>query len=146
MVKRRAANLDVANLFRDLSRRLGGELEDECYGQEENVGFLLDLVKRTVEKGESNSLLILGPHGSGKTALGKKISILILNTPCTNKYKLEEYKRIFYSFVDIIYSGHQFQSSVKNRKVYFFCPITSKKIVHFCCLCFIKFNVLEVCK
>ena len=96
MVKRRAANLDVANLFRDLSRRLGGELEDECYGQEENVGFLLDLVKRTVEKGESNSLLILGKHGSGKTALGKKISILILNTPCTNKYKLEEYKRIFF--------------------------------------------------
>lgn len=73
MVKRRAANLDVANLFRDLSRRLGGELEDECYGQEENVGFLLDLVKRTVEKGESNSLLILGPHGSGKTALVRKV-------------------------------------------------------------------------
>ena len=70
-MKRRAANLDVANVFRDLSRRLGGELEDNFVGQEEKVGFLLDLVKRTVEKGESNSLLILGPHGSGKTALGR---------------------------------------------------------------------------
>lgn len=74
MVKRRTADTDISTIFNHLSRRLGSERgEDTFIGQEENVGFLLDLVNRTVEKGESNSLLILGPHGTGKTALVRKV-------------------------------------------------------------------------
>ena len=72
MVKRRAADLNIAAVFSGLSRRLGGERGDDLFvGQEDNVGFLLDLVNRTVEKGESNSILVLGPHGVGKSALGE---------------------------------------------------------------------------
>ena len=63
--------LDVTAVFSVLSRRLAGSREPFFVGQEENVAFLLDLVNRTVDKGESNSLLILGPHGIGKSALGK---------------------------------------------------------------------------
>ena len=39
------------------------------YGQEKNVSYLLDMLTRTVDKGESNSLLVLGPRGVGKSAL-----------------------------------------------------------------------------
>ena len=39
------------------------------YGQEKNVSYLLDMLTRTVDKGESNSLLVLGPWGVGKSAL-----------------------------------------------------------------------------
>ena len=42
---------------------------DHFYGQEENVSYLLDMFTRTVDKGESNSLLVLGPRGVGKSAL-----------------------------------------------------------------------------
>ena len=77
MVKRRAADLNIAAVFSGLSRRLGGERGDDLFvGQEDNVGFLLDLVNRTVEKGESNSILVLGPHGVGKSALGEFLIVL----------------------------------------------------------------------
>lgn len=33
---------------------------------------VLDLVKRTIENGESNSLLLIGPRGSGKTTVSKR--------------------------------------------------------------------------
>ena len=41
------------------------------YGQEENVSYLQDMFTRTVDKGEgeSNSLLVLGPRGVGKSSL-----------------------------------------------------------------------------
>ena len=43
--------------------------KNEIFGQEKNVEYLLEMFNRTVEKGESNSLLVLGPRGVGKTAL-----------------------------------------------------------------------------
>ena len=44
-------------------------LSQAYIGQEESVTYLLEMVTRTVEKGESNSLLVLGPRGVGKSAL-----------------------------------------------------------------------------
>ena len=70
MVKRKL-EIDVENIFSQLSKRLAGPRDDYFVGQEENLSFLLDLVTRTVDKGEGNSILVLGPHGVGKTALGK---------------------------------------------------------------------------
>ena len=70
MVKRKL-EIDVETAFSHLSKRLAGPRDNYFVGQEENLSFLLDLVTRTVDKGESNSILILGPHGVGKTALGK---------------------------------------------------------------------------
>ena len=73
MVKRKAA-LDCKEAVRYLSKRLAGDLSDYLFGQEENVQYLLDMVERTVKKGESNSLLVLGPHGVGKTAVVRKVT------------------------------------------------------------------------
>ena len=67
---KRKIEIDVENVFSALSKRLAGPRDDYFVGQEENLSFLLDLVTRTVDKGESNSILVLGPHGVGKTALG----------------------------------------------------------------------------
>lgn len=73
MVKRRCEGPDLGKLVAQrLSKQLAGGLSSTCLGQEDNVAFLLDLVRRTVEKGESNSLLVLGPHGVGKTALVRR--------------------------------------------------------------------------
>ena len=72
MVKRKL-EIDVENIFSQLSRRLARPRDDYFVGQEENLSFLLDLVTRTVDKGEGNSIIVLGPHGVGKTALGKWI-------------------------------------------------------------------------
>jgi len=69
MVKRKSPAASPVEILTGLSRRLAGSLSEEFYGQEKNVDYLLELVTRTVEKGESNSLLVLGPRGVGKTAL-----------------------------------------------------------------------------
>jgi origin recognition complex subunit 4 len=76
MVKRRPEDLDVSQAVGQLSWRLAGSLSDTFIGQEENLSFLLDLMRRTVDKGESNSLLLLGPHGVGKTALLRRALFL----------------------------------------------------------------------
>ena len=76
MVKRKVELDIIQSVYSALSHRLLGSGDDFFHGNEKNVDFLLDLVTRTVEKGESNSLLILGPHGVGKTALGKEIFYL----------------------------------------------------------------------
>jgi len=68
MVKRKAGP-ESEEVFAKLSRRFLGQGNDFYVGEEENVQFLMDLVKRTVNEGESNSLLVLGPHGAGKSAL-----------------------------------------------------------------------------
>ena len=73
MVKRKAS-LDYKEAVRYLSKRLAGDLSDYLFGQEENVQYLLDMVERTVKKGESNSLLVLGPHGVGKTTVVRKVT------------------------------------------------------------------------
>ncbi|NXQ14748.1 ORC4 protein, partial [Peucedramus taeniatus] len=41
----------------------------ELFGMEQQYRHLLELLKRTTVHGESNSALIIGPRGSGKTAL-----------------------------------------------------------------------------
>ena len=56
-------------IFASLSPRLAGSLSSFFVGQEDNVKYLLEMLNRTVDKGESNSLLVLGPRGVGKTAL-----------------------------------------------------------------------------
>ena len=38
---------------------------------------VLELVKRTVEIGESNSVLLIGPRGSGKTTVSKSDAIIL---------------------------------------------------------------------
>jgi len=68
MVKRKAGP-ESEEVFANLSKRFLGQGNDFYVGEEENVQFLMDLVKRTVNEGESNSLLVLGPHGAGKSAL-----------------------------------------------------------------------------
>lgn len=47
-------------LQRDYSNLFGYEKERNCVAQ---------LLKRTVETGESNSLLLIGPRGVGKTTV-----------------------------------------------------------------------------
>ena len=57
MVKRKTPAASSREILTSLSRRLAGCLGEEFYGQEKNVTYLLELVTRTVEKGESNSLI-----------------------------------------------------------------------------------------
>jgi len=69
MVKRKAPLPSPRAIFASLSPRLAGSLSSFFTGQEDNVKYLLEMLNRTVDKGESNSLLVLGPRGVGKTAL-----------------------------------------------------------------------------
>jgi len=69
MVKRKAEGLPALALVPALVARLGTGRSSFFVGQEENAAYLLDMLRRTVDKGESNSLLVLGPRGVGKTAL-----------------------------------------------------------------------------
>lgn len=74
MVKRKAdMSVPVKELFPLLAGRLASSTTDAFYGQEENVAYLLEMLQRTVDKGESNSLLVLGPRGVGKSALVKEV-------------------------------------------------------------------------
>jgi len=74
MVKRKVdKNVPVKELFPLLAGRLASGTTDAFYGQEENVAYLLEMLQRTVDKGESNSLLVLGPRGVGKSALVKEV-------------------------------------------------------------------------
>jgi len=74
MVKRKqAACLSSQEILSLLSGRLAGSLSSQFLGSEENVAYLLEMLCRTVDKGESNSLLVLGPRGAGKTALIKHV-------------------------------------------------------------------------
>jgi len=65
--------LSSENLFPLLADRLANTNSTYFCGQEENVAYLLDMLKRTVDKGESNSLLVLGPRGVGKSALVREV-------------------------------------------------------------------------
>jgi len=70
MVKRKAAaSVSPEDFMSSLSTKLAGSLSKEFFGNEDNVAYLLEMLCRTVDKGESNSLLVLGPRGVGKTAL-----------------------------------------------------------------------------
>ncbi|XP_060568327.1 origin recognition complex subunit 4-like [Ruditapes philippinarum] len=57
-----------------LRERLGyRSLPPEICGFEKERRELLELIKRTVTSGESNSVLVIGPRGSGKTMLIKSV-------------------------------------------------------------------------
>lgn len=42
---------------------------DKFYGYEKEYNQVLDLIKKTVEISESNSALLIGPRGTGKTTV-----------------------------------------------------------------------------
>lgn len=42
---------------------------DTFYGYEKEYNQVLDLLKKTVEISESNSALLIGPRGAGKTTV-----------------------------------------------------------------------------
>ena len=71
MTKRKVPDPSPSELLTALSRKLLNVTpeKNKIFGQEKNVEYLLEMFNRTVEKGESNSLLVLGPRGVGKTAL-----------------------------------------------------------------------------
>lgn len=45
---------------------------DTFYGYEKEYNQVLDLLKKTVEISESNSALLIGPRGSGKTTVSSQ--------------------------------------------------------------------------
>lgn len=47
-------------------------------GLEKERTHMLDLLHRTVEMGESNSALLIGPRGCGKTTVSLTVFILLL--------------------------------------------------------------------
>lgn len=51
---------------------------NEFSGHEKERSHLSDLVRRTVEMGESNSALLIGPRGCGKTAVSLVVFMLDL--------------------------------------------------------------------
>ena len=73
MVKRKTPLPSPRAIFASLSPRLAGSLSSFFTGQEESVKYLLEMLHRTVDKGESNSLLVLGSKGVGKTSLEKHV-------------------------------------------------------------------------
>jgi len=73
MVKRKTPLPSPKAIFASLSPRLAGSLSSFFTGQEDSVKYLLEMLHRTVDKGESNSLLVLGPKGVGKTSLVKHV-------------------------------------------------------------------------
>jgi len=50
-----------------------GDVPAELHGLDEQKRELLDLIKRCAQYGESNSVLLIGPRGSGKSLLVKTI-------------------------------------------------------------------------
>lgn len=42
---------------------------DTFYDYEKEYNQVLDLIKKTIEVGESNSALLIGPRGAGKTTV-----------------------------------------------------------------------------
>ena len=84
MTKRKSPNLSPRKLLSAISKKLS-PLSQDYIGQEESVTYLLEMVTRTVEKGESNSLLVLGPRGVGKSALVNhvlKVLVTRILIPC----------------------------------------------------------------
>ncbi|XP_013378930.1 origin recognition complex subunit 4 isoform X1 [Lingula anatina] len=70
--KPKAAAKQSANSIEEVQQLLrrrvyGHDLLTEIIGLEQERGVLLDLVKRTATLGESNSVLIIGPRGAGKS-------------------------------------------------------------------------------
>jgi len=62
---------EVQNVLR--GRIFHGDVPHELHGLEEQKRELIDLIKRCAHYGESNSVLLIGPRGSGKSLLVKTI-------------------------------------------------------------------------
>lgn len=74
MVKRKAdPGASPRSLLPALASRLASRNTTFFCGQEENTAYLLEMLERTVDKGESNSLLVLGPRGVGKSSLVREV-------------------------------------------------------------------------
>lgn len=74
MVKRKAeTGVSPLALLPALTSRLASRSTTFFCGQEENTAYLLEMLERTVDKGESNSLLVLGPRGVGKSSLVREV-------------------------------------------------------------------------
>jgi len=75
MVKRKAEDCSPSPeaLLPILADRLANANTTFFCQQEENAAYLLEMLTRTVDKGESNSLLVLGPRGVGKSALVREV-------------------------------------------------------------------------
>lgn len=50
---------------------------DEFYGYKKEYNEVFDLLQKTVEISESNSALLIGPRGAGKTTVSQKQQFLI---------------------------------------------------------------------
>ncbi|KAK2548014.1 Cyclin-dependent kinase 2 [Acropora cervicornis] len=68
------AIIEVQNLLR--GRLFHGDVPEELHGLQEQKRELLDLVKRCAQFGESNSVLLIGPRGSGKSLVCNHIQVI----------------------------------------------------------------------
>ncbi|XP_015773350.1 PREDICTED: origin recognition complex subunit 4-like, partial [Acropora digitifera] len=66
-----------------------GDVPEELHGLEEQKRELLDLVKRCAQFGESNSVLLIGPRGSGKSLLVKTVLEDLYKTKAVKQNMLE---------------------------------------------------------
>ncbi|XP_067022286.1 origin recognition complex subunit 4-like [Acropora muricata] len=81
------AIIEVQNLLR--GRLFHGDVPEELHGLEEQKRELLDLVKRCAQFGESNSVLLIGPRGSGKSLLVKTVLEDLYKTKAVKQNMLE---------------------------------------------------------
>lgn len=60
-----------SNYIRNIRNYLKSNILNDkiFYGHEEKQNQILDLLEQTIKFGESNSALIIGPRGCGKTAV-----------------------------------------------------------------------------
>ncbi|OLY81115.1 Origin recognition complex subunit 4 [Smittium mucronatum] len=59
----------IQNAKNIIKRKLSGKEIPQLVGVEKQHQTLYNVLERTVRHGESNSILILGPRGSGKTTV-----------------------------------------------------------------------------
>ena len=76
MAPRKSAEMTItfAEVIESLIDRIQG---DSLYGHKQQFDELYDLVDQTVSTGGSNSVLILGPRGVGKSVLVKEVLVRV---------------------------------------------------------------------
>jgi origin recognition complex subunit 4 len=100
-------------LCRNAIKRKLLEPKNEFRGHKKERTHLSDLVRRTVEMGESNSALLIGPRGCGKTAVSLPFSYCRFSY-C---YYSEAYAVIIYIF--LLQLLHSVLSELKNEKAFY---------------------------
>jgi origin recognition complex subunit 4 len=98
-------------LCRNAIKRKLLEPKNEFRGHKKERTHLSDLVRRTVEMGESNSALLIGPRGCGKTAVSLPFSYYCYS---------EAYAVIIYIYIYIFLLQllHSVLSELKNEKAF----------------------------